>query len=40
MVIETKDQVLEKVLEMEKPRCPHCDQVMSIHGLAAAVNVS
>jgi len=30
MAIETKDQVLEKVLEMEKPHCPHCDQEMKI----------
>lgn len=30
MVIETKEQVLEKVLEMEKPHCPHCDQEMHI----------
>jgi len=30
MVIETKEQVLEKVLEMEKPHCPHCDQEMKM----------
>ncbi len=30
MAIETKEQVLEKVLEMEKPHCPHCKQEMAI----------
>lgn len=30
MVIETREQVLERVLKMEKPRCPHCDQEMSL----------
>jgi len=30
MVIETKEQVLEKVLEMAKPHCPHCEEQMSI----------
>jgi len=30
MAIETKEQVLEKVLEMEKPHCPHCDKEMRI----------
>jgi hypothetical protein len=30
MAIETKEQVLEKILEMEKPCCPHCNEVMSI----------
>jgi len=30
MVIETKEQVLEKVLEMAKPHCPHCEEEMSI----------
>lgn len=30
MAIETREQVLEKVLALEKPSCPHCDQEMSI----------
>jgi len=30
MVIETKEQVLEKVLEMKKPHCPHCEVEMRI----------
>jgi len=30
MVIETKEQVLEKVLEMAKPHCPHCEEEMRI----------
>ncbi len=30
MAFETKEQVLEKVLEQEKPKCPHCGQEMSI----------
>ena len=30
MAFETKEQVLEKVLEQEKPVCPHCGQEMSI----------
>ena len=30
MAFETREQVLEKVLEMEKPSCPHCGQEMSI----------
>jgi hypothetical protein len=30
MAFETKEQVLEKILEQEKPTCPHCGQVMSI----------
>ncbi len=30
MAFETKEEVLEKILEMEKPICPHCKQQMSI----------
>jgi hypothetical protein len=30
MPIETKQQYLERVLEMEKPKCPHCDREMSL----------
>ena len=30
MVMETKEQVLERVLEMERPKCPHCDKEMSL----------
>ena len=30
MAFETREQVLEKVLEQEKPKCPHCGQEMSI----------
>ena len=30
-MFETKEQVLERVLEMEKPTCPHCNQEMSIY---------
>ena len=30
MPIETKQQYLERVLEMQKPKCPHCDQEMSL----------
>lgn len=30
MAFETKEEVLEKVLEMEKPACPHCNQVMQL----------
>jgi predicted RNA-binding Zn-ribbon protein involved in translation (DUF1610 family) len=29
-MFETREQVLEKVLEMKKPLCPHCGQEMSI----------
>jgi hypothetical protein len=29
-MFETREQVLEKVLEMQKPKCPHCGQEMSI----------
>ena len=24
MAFETRDQVLERVVKMEKPKCPHC----------------
>ena len=30
MSFETKEQVLEKVLSQEKPKCPHCTEEMSI----------
>lgn len=30
MAFETKEQVLEKVMSMPKPHCPHCDQEMSL----------
>ncbi|MEJ2657849.1 MAG: zinc ribbon domain-containing protein [Desulfobacterales bacterium] len=30
MAFETKEQVLEKVLNQEKPRCPHCGETMMI----------
>jgi len=30
MAIETKQEYLERVLAMEKPRCPHCGQEMSL----------
>ena len=31
MAIETKEQVFEKVISMEKPLCPHCKKEMSIY---------
>lgn len=30
MSIQTKEQVLEKMMTEEKPKCPHCDTEMSI----------
>ncbi|MFO7494509.1 MAG: zinc ribbon domain-containing protein [Desulfobacterales bacterium] len=30
MAFETKEEVLEKIMNQEKPRCPQCDQEMSI----------
>ena len=30
MAIETREQVLERILEQEKPKCPHCDQEMNL----------
>jgi predicted RNA-binding Zn-ribbon protein involved in translation (DUF1610 family) len=30
MAFETKEQVLEKIMTMEKPLCPHCGEPMSI----------
>lgn len=30
MVIETKQEYLERVLEMKKPQCPHCNDEMNL----------
>ena len=30
MAFETKDELLKKELEMDKPHCPHCDKEMSL----------
>lgn len=30
MAIETKEQFLERMMAQEKPKCPHCNQVMSV----------
>jgi len=30
MAFETREEVLEKIMEEEKPKCPHCDQEMSL----------
>ncbi|MBU4388951.1 MAG: zinc ribbon domain-containing protein [Proteobacteria bacterium] len=30
MNFETKEQVLEKIMEQEKPKCPHCNHEMSL----------
>ncbi|MBW2182013.1 MAG: zinc ribbon domain-containing protein, partial [Deltaproteobacteria bacterium] len=30
MNFETREQVLEKVISMEKPKCPHCGMEMQI----------
>lgn len=30
MAIETREQVLEKVLALEKPKCPHCNKEMNL----------
>jgi hypothetical protein len=30
MVIETREQVLERVMQMEKPECPHCGEQMNL----------
>ena len=30
MAFETKEQYLERILAMEKPKCPHCNQEMSL----------
>ena len=30
MAFETKEEVLQKILELEKPRCPHCNVEMSL----------
>jgi ribosomal protein L37AE/L43A len=31
MVIKTKEDVLEEMMAKEKPKCPHCNQTMSIY---------
>ena len=30
MAFETKEEIFEKVISQEKPKCPHCDQEMSL----------
>ena len=30
MTFETRDQVLERVMKIEKPKCPHCGEPMSL----------
>ena len=30
MAIETREEVLEKVLALEKPKCPHCNEEMNL----------
>jgi ribosomal protein L37AE/L43A len=30
MTFETKEQVLEKILDQEKPKCPHCGKEMNL----------
>jgi hypothetical protein len=30
MAFETRDQVLERVIKMDKPRCPHCNVEMNL----------
>lgn len=30
MAFETKEELLEKYIKMDKPRCPHCDASMSL----------
>jgi hypothetical protein len=30
MAFETKEQVLERILDQEKPKCPHCSEEMNI----------
>lgn len=30
MTFETKEEVLEKILEEEKPKCPHCNEGMTL----------
>jgi len=32
MAIETREEVLEKVLALEKPKCPHCNAEMNLWG--------
>lgn len=35
MAFETKEQVLERILSQEKPKCPHCSNGMSIWEVPA-----
>ena len=37
MVFETREQVLEKVMAMDKPRCPHCNEVIRYHCQRAPI---
>jgi hypothetical protein len=30
MALETKEELLEKYIKMDKPQCPHCDEGMSL----------
>ena len=30
MAFETREKVLEKILEEKKPKCPHCDQEFDV----------
>jgi hypothetical protein len=30
MAFETREKVLEKILEEKKPKCPHCGQEMNL----------
>lgn len=30
MAFETREEVLEKIMEKDKPQCPHCDEEMSL----------
>ncbi len=39
MAFETREQVLEKVMAMDKPNCPHCNQEMNLWEVPP-INVS
>jgi hypothetical protein len=39
MAIETKQEYLERVLAMQKPKCPHCNEEMKLWE-APLINVS